>query len=180
MELRGEHVILRSLEPVDAGALRAIRDTDEVRRWWGPVEDDFPLGDEPETTRLTVLEGTAVIGLIQYGEELEAQYRHAWIDVFLAPSHHGRGLGSDAVSTLVRHLLDARGHHRITIDPAIDNAAAVACYRRVGFRTVGVLRAYERVAGTDAYRDGLLMELVRLPRAGTASSPRGSSDSPRG
>ena len=45
------------------------------------------------------------------------------------------------------------------IDPAADNAAAIACYRKVGFRDVGVMRRYEK--GPDGiWHDGLLMELV--------------------
>ena len=63
---------------------------------------------------------------------------------------------------MVRAAIDglvARGHHRFTIDPAAANTAAVRCYRAVGFRSVGVLREYER--GPDgSWRDGLLMELL--------------------
>ena len=45
--------------------------------------------------------------------------------------------------TLGRHLIEDRGHHRLVIDPAVDNAAAIRCYAKVGFRTVGVMRRYE-------------------------------------
>ena len=86
-------------------------------------------------------------------------YRHAGIDLFLDPSVHGRGIGEDAVRTLCVHLVDDVGHHRLVIDPAADNAAAVRCYEKVGFRPVGVLRRYER--GLDgAWHDGLLMDLL--------------------
>ncbi len=72
---------------------------------------------------------------------------------------HGRGIGSDAVRTLARHLIVDRGHHRLVIDPAADNAAAIRCYSKVGFKPVGVMRRYER--GDDgAWHDGLLMDLL--------------------
>ena len=59
------------------------------------------------------------------------------------------------------HLIQDHGHHRLTIDPAAENARAIACYRRVGFRPVGVMRQYERVWWEDGrLRDGLLMELL--------------------
>ena len=56
-------------------------------------------------------------------------------------------------------LFSVQGHHRLTIDPAADNLAAIRCYAKAGFREVGRLRQYER--GLDGeWHDGLLMELV--------------------
>jgi len=64
------------------------------------------------------------------------------------------------VRLLADHLLDDRGHHRLTIDPAAGNERAIRCYEAVGFRRVGIMRRYER--GADGvFHDGLLMELVR-------------------
>jgi aminoglycoside 6'-N-acetyltransferase len=80
--------------------------------------------------------------------------------VFLDPAVHRRGLGADAVLTLAVHLVRDRGHHRLTIDPAAANVVAIACYRAVGFRPVGVLRAYERDSATGEWHDGLLMDAL--------------------
>lgn len=57
-------------------------------------------------------------------------------------------------------MIDERGHHRITIDPAATNAAAIRAYERVGFRAVGVMPAAERDAGGNGWHDSLLMELL--------------------
>lgn len=162
-ELRGERVVLRSLQRDDAPALRAIRSTPEVAAWWGLLEEDFPMGDDPDATRFTVLLDGQVVGLIQFGEESEPDYRHAWADIFLDPDRHGHGLGTDALRTMIRHLVEDRGHHRITIDPATDNAAAIRCYEKAGFLPVGVMRAAWRDSVSKAWRDALLMELVVLP-----------------
>ncbi|MEO7555222.1 MAG: GNAT family protein, partial [Acidimicrobiales bacterium] len=51
------------------------------------------------------------------------------------------------------------GHHHLTIDPAAANERAIACYRKVGFRRVGILRANERDED-GVFRDTLLMDLV--------------------
>ncbi|CAM5666252.1 GNAT family N-acetyltransferase OS=Streptomyces antimycoticus OX=68175 GN=SANT12839_077140 PE=4 SV=1 [Streptomyces antimycoticus] len=92
------------------------------------------------------------------GGRAEPDYRHASIDIYLDPAVHGRG-GTDAVRTLARHLITDHGHHRIVIDPAADNAAAIRCYGKVGFRPVGLMRSYER--GPDGrWHDGLLMDLL--------------------
>ncbi len=158
-ELRGETVVLRPLGPSDAARLRAIRETPEVAAWWGRLEDDFPLADEPEATRYAVLVDGEVAGLVQYGEELEPDYRHAEIDLFLDPRLHGRGLGTDAVRTIARHLVEERGHHRLIIAPAVDNLAAVRAYEKAGFRPVGVTQASWRDP-EGRWRDELLMERV--------------------
>ncbi len=121
-------MILRPLAEGDEAELRRIHATPEVARWWDVPAEGFPRTDEPEATRLTIEVDGAVAGLIQFSEGLEPKYRHAAIDVFLDPAVHGRGLGTEALRRVVRHLIDERGHHRITIDPAAANAAAIRTY----------------------------------------------------
>ena len=157
--------MLRPLAEDDVAELRRIHSTEAVARWWGRPEERFPW-DEPESTRLTIEVDGRVAGLIQFDEELEPRYRHARIDLFLDPDLHGRGLGTEALRRLVRRLIDERGHHRITIDPAVGNAAAIRSYEKVGFRRVGVMRRYERAPDGRGWRDGLLMELMADEEAG--------------
>ena len=159
-ELRGEAVVLRPLAEEDAEALRAIRRTPEVEEWWAPLEDDFPFADDPEATRFTIFHQGELAGLIQYGEENEPNYRHASIDIFVDPQRHGRGICTDAIRVLLRHLTDDRGHHRVTIDPTVGNDAALACYERAGFERVGVMRRAERYWRTGEWRDAVFMEYV--------------------
>ena len=102
--------------------------------------------------------------MVQFAEELEPKYRHASIDVFVAPAHQSRGVCTEAIELVVEHLLRERGHHRITIDPAADNAAAIACYSNAGFTPVGVMRLAERDADGRGWHDALMMELVVQPR----------------
>jgi aminoglycoside 6'-N-acetyltransferase len=96
---------------------------------------------------------------VQYSEEDDPQYKHAQLDIAVHDEHRRRGYATDAIRTLARHLFDVVGHHRLTIDPSVANEAAIHCYERVGFTTVGVMRQYER--GADGtWHDGLLMELL--------------------
>jgi aminoglycoside 6'-N-acetyltransferase len=152
-------MILRPLAEGDEAALQRIHATAEVRQWWDEPDERFPW-DEPESTRLTIEVDGAVAGLIQFWEEPEPKYRHAGIDLFLDPALHGRGLGSEAVRRVVRQLIDERGHHRITIDPAVANAAAIRAYEKVGFRAVGVMRRSERDFDGSGWHDCVLMELL--------------------
>ena len=137
-----------------------IHSTPEVARWWDYPDEGFPWSDDSEASRLTIEVDGAVAGLIQFSEELEPKYRHASIDLFLDPALHGRGLGTEAVRRVVRHLIDDRGHHRITIDPAASNVAAIRSYEKAGFKPVGIMRRYERDVGAEGWHDGLLMELI--------------------
>ena len=105
-------MILRPLADGDEAELRRIHATPEVMRWWDIPSEGFPWADEPEASRLTIEVDGAVAGLIQFTEELDPKYRHARIDLFLDPALHGRGLGTEAVRRVVRHLVDERGHHR--------------------------------------------------------------------
>jgi aminoglycoside 6'-N-acetyltransferase len=158
-----DDLVLRPLAERDVDDLLRIHAAPEVRRWWDAPDEGFPLGDDPDSTRLVIEVGGRVAGMVQFSEELDPKYRHASIDVFLDPAFHGRGIGTEAVRRVARLLIDERGHHRITIDPAADNAAAIRSYEKAGFRPVGVMRRYERDAGGDGWHDGLLMELVVEP-----------------
>ncbi|HEX4980685.1 MAG TPA: GNAT family protein, partial [Ilumatobacteraceae bacterium] len=108
---------------------------------------------------LVIDEADRIVGAIQWQASEDPVYRHAGIDLYVDPAHHGRGLGTDAVRTLARHLIHDHRHHRLVVDPAADNLAAIRCYTKVGFRPVGVMRQYER--GPDGtWHDGLLMDLL--------------------
>jgi aminoglycoside 6'-N-acetyltransferase len=153
------HVNVRPLEAGDAQQLWRIHCTPEVSSWWDLPSDEFPF-DEPESTRFTIVVDGVVAGLIQYWEETEPKYRHAEVDLFVDPALHGRGVGTEAVRQVVRELIDERGHHRITIDPALANVAAIRAYEKVGFKPVGVMRQAERDADGRGWHDSVLMELL--------------------
>jgi aminoglycoside 6'-N-acetyltransferase len=159
--LHGELVVLVPATVDDAPRVLDVLVQPDVARWWPDqtlerVRETIESGDEHSF--VVELDGRAV-GVIQYWEETDPEYRHAGIDVALHPDVQERGLGTDAVRTMAQHLARDRGHHRLTIDPAATNARAIRCYEKVGFRPVGVMRDYER--GADGtWHDGLLMDLL--------------------
>jgi aminoglycoside 6'-N-acetyltransferase len=168
--LHGERVTLRPVTDADRPRLLAILDEPEVALWWRRDEWERLVGMETITLAIE-LQGEAgeagaatetdgrVVGMIQFDEEPDPDYRSASIDIFLTTRVLSRGLGRDAVRTLARYLIAERGHHRITMDPAVENERAIRSYAAVGFRPVGVMRQYERVED-GAHRDALLMELI--------------------
>lgn len=149
--------------------LTAILAEPAVARWWpgydtARVEEDLLTADA-ETTVWVIeawpdsAEPPAVVGAIQAWEEPNEEYRHAGIDLFLATAAQGLGFGPAAIRAVALWLIEERGHHRLTIDPAADNERAVRAYTSLGFRPVGTLRAYQRMPD-GTWADGLLMELL--------------------
>jgi aminoglycoside 6'-N-acetyltransferase len=169
--LRGRRVTLRPTTRRDILPLAAILADPEVARWWprydaARVRSELVAragrpawGIEVDGAAVGAGSGPALVGAIAASEEGDPDYRHAGIDLFLDPLARGRGLGPEAIALVAAWLVDERGHHRLTIDPAADNVAAVRAYRKVGFEPVGRLRRYER--GPDGeWRDGVLLELL--------------------
>lgn len=181
--ITGERVTLRTLTEANLPRLLEIVNAPEIVEWW-PDYDYARLHadtmEDPDTVSLAIelapvsdgvqaedraggsatgSSGGEFVGLIMFGEQPDPYYRHASIDITLDPEHLGQGLGSDALRTLVRYLFEVRGHHRITIDPALSNERAIGMYKKLGFQPVGIMRSYER--GLDgAWRDGLLMDML--------------------
>lgn len=160
--LHGTATTLRPATAEDADAFAAILTEPEVARWWPPYDADrvrAELLDAKDTTMFAIEVDGELVGAVMYVEEPSPDYRHATIDVFLHPDWHGKGLGTDAVRTISRHLIHDRGHHRLAIDPAAGNEKAIRTYKRVGFREVGIMRSYERKADGQ-WQDCLLMDLL--------------------
>lgn len=155
--------MLRPIVEADRARILAIRQTDEIARRWHFIDIDAEFTEDLADDQLhqfAIESAGQLVGMIQYSEEQNPDYRHASIDLFVDPAFQRRGLATAAITTLVNYLFDECGHHRLVIDPAVDNEAAIACYAKVGFRLVGVMRAYERQRD-GSWSDGLLMEMVR-------------------
>jgi aminoglycoside 6'-N-acetyltransferase len=159
--LHGERLTLRPLTDADVEALTAIVAAPGVREWWGGNDGPEELRRElrNDGAAFAVEVDGVLAGWLGVSETTDPDYRHAGLDIILAPRYHGQRLGPDALRTAIGWLVRDRGHHRFTIDPAVGNERAIRAYSAVGFRRVGVLRRYER--GADgAWHDNLLMELL--------------------
>jgi aminoglycoside 6'-N-acetyltransferase len=159
---RGERIVLRPLRVDDAPRLAELAADPEVARWW-PNLTEAELVEKAEgrgdATGFAVLYDGETIGLVQYQEELDPDYRHAGIDLFIGAPYQDLGLGTDTVRTMARHLVHDRGHHRLTIDRVAHNARAIRSYEKVGFRRVGVMREYQREPD-GTWSDGVLLDLL--------------------
>jgi aminoglycoside 6'-N-acetyltransferase len=159
--VRGERLNLRPLDDADLDRLAEIETLPGVAEWWSPP-------DTPEAVRADLHQdgaafgievGGELVGWLGFDDDSDRDWRATGLDIFLSPSHQGRGLGPEALLTAIRWLAAERGCSRFTIDPAVVNERAIAAYASIGFRPVGVMRGCER--GADGtWHDNLLMDLL--------------------
>ena len=92
----------------------------------------------------------------------------AWVYVELA----ARGIGAAAVRAALALGFDELNLHRISLSVLADNARAIRCYEKAGFRVEGRLR--EAVFKSGERRDLILMALLRpeaAPSQESAAAP---------
>ena len=163
MSVAAPAVTIRPVLPEDAPALTGILAQPSVAHWWGEFDEDRVerelIVGEPDVRVFAIEIDGRLVGAIQSAEETDPAFRHAGIDLFLDDGVQGHGVGPTAIRMMARRLIDEDGHHRLTIDPAADNDRAIRAYEKVGFRTVGRLRRYQRTPDRG-WIDGLLMELL--------------------
>ena len=155
--LHGERLTLRPAVEADVPVLAEILAEPEVAAWWIGY-DAARVRAELAGTWTIAVDG-AVAGWLHAHEEPEPDYRSVAFDLFVTTRLRDGGYGREALRTAIRWFARERGHHRFTIDPAVENERAIRAYEAVGFRRVGVMRRYER--GPDGrWGDGLLMDLL--------------------
>jgi aminoglycoside 6'-N-acetyltransferase len=159
--LRTDEITLRPIEEADLDALMKIVSAPGVSEWWGFVESEEKLRDDLLSggDAFAIEVGGEIAGWLGVWEEDEPEFRHGGVDIMLAPNSQGQGTGPRALRMAIDWLIDERGHHRVTIDPAVGNGRAIRAYEAVGFRPVGVMRKYSKGPDGD-WRDGLLMDLL--------------------
>src|SRR4051812_10902938 len=141
MTIRGGRTSLRSVAPADLDLLAGWLADPGVYEFWGgaPVDRqtiirEFVNGPAAGAHVFIVEADKQPIGWIQYWHTNDdPEQDSGGIDMVLLPSARGRGLGPDAARALVNYLIRERGWQRVTVDPALDNPAAMRAWARAGF-----------------------------------------------
>jgi RimJ/RimL family protein N-acetyltransferase len=147
-------IAFRPLSEADLPLLHAWLARPHVAEWWSPtptlaelIEEYGPLTDSRGRTRpYLVLGDGEPIGFIQsyvamgsgdgwWEDERDPGVRG--IDQFLAHADQlGRGIGPAMIRAFVRELFADPAVTTVQTDPSPDNARAIRCYAKVGFRPV--------------------------------------------
>jgi len=170
------HGAATSLRPVlteDARHIRAWLNNPDVMRFWGgmseTVSDEqaaswvagyIPPGDQEACV---VIEACRVpIGFILLACETgDANYRHkVELDICIGePSRWDSGLGTDALTALLRWLFTSTDIVRVFLQPRAVNTRAVHVYDKVGFKKEGMVRKGEMI--DDILYDCVMMGALR-------------------
>jgi [ribosomal protein S5]-alanine N-acetyltransferase len=136
---------------------------------WRPIGRSTPLNANQEreffenvvcadsSIHLLIVVDSAPVGTIGF-DPIDDERRCATIGYWIAPEHHRRGYGSDAIETLLAHGFDQLGLHRVSAQVFEFNEASKRLLESVGFVEEGVHREAEFVDGEwqDAHWYGLL------------------------
>jgi RimJ/RimL family protein N-acetyltransferase len=176
--LKGDRVRLRRIEPADLPRFVAWLNDPEVRQhlalvypmsqrqeeaWFEeqqkaePAAQPFAIearqergGGEPEW----VLVGATGFHVVDW------RNRWAELGIFLGDkSRWGDGLGTEATRVLVRWAFEILNLNRVFLRVGADNARAIRCYEKVGFKSEGRLRQDRFQNGR--YVDTVMMGLLR-------------------
>lgn len=167
----GKKVQLRPIEREDLPRFVEWFSDPEFRRYLG-VNLPFSLAQEErwfeklldrmakqEVLTLTIetVDGAHIGNVSLF--DINWQDRHAELGIAIGDkAYWGQGYGTDATRTILRVGFDDFNLHRIFLRVHEDNARAIRCYEKVGFRMEGTLR--ESVFRDGAYRDMILMSIL--------------------
>ena len=128
------------------------RTVDDVRKWF----------DDPRYPILVALQGGAVVGWAA-ASSYRARECYAGIaeySIYVAASHHGKGIGNALMPVFLQALQEA-GFWKVLSRLFPENAASRAVCARHGFREVGTYRRHGQLDGV--WRDVLIVERLLGP-----------------
>lgn len=152
--LMGEHIMLREYRSEDLHAIRSwVNDSQTTRylstRFWPPqtaVDSEeflsrmlqsshnafnFVIADAADERYIGQLDMFRVDWRLRQGE----------IGMVIASrAERGQGIGQEALGLMQQFAFRTLGLERLELEVHMDNAAALACYRRAGFTLEGVKR----------------------------------------
>ena len=161
-DLQGRRVHLRVISDADLLTLSAIVSEPGVQPWWTDTSEvglEAALIGAPDTSSWAVLVEGRLAGVVSAFDAGWPPGTSVGLAVALGDAWQDRGLGPEALSVLIAHVIGERAVHRFTVDPAAANARAIRAYEKLGFRRVGVMRQSEPAPG-GAWRDCMLMDLL--------------------
>ena len=101
-----------------------IRDDPRHLSWLIETQDGTPIGQ---------------LGLLS----VNAAHRRAELGISIGEKEYwGRGYGTDAIRTLLRHAFGEMGMRRVGLITDEDNHRGIRCYEKCGFVREGLLRAH--------------------------------------
>lgn len=183
VKLRGEKVRLRQVADADLQSFVVWLNDREINRWLAIPASGPPPSLEQERRwaeatsvdphqhvwSIETLDGR-LLGNVNLHIPVE---RTEWAEMGIFIGEKGewnRGLGTDAVQTILGHAFDQMGLRRVFLHSDVENHRAHRAFEKAGFRREGVVKEYRRRwAEGRPYVDAVLMAILsheyRAPEA---------------
>lgn len=142
-------------------ALPRANSTPRVREWLNRMSNDdrtlfFVIADSDDRAA----------GYLQL-TDMDSLHGTAQLGICLSRESRGRGLAVEALGLLERFAHDTFAIRKIILQVLVSNEAAIALYRKLDYRKVGVHRSHWYHAG--AFHDVLIMEKI-IPASPVANA----------
>jgi RimJ/RimL family protein N-acetyltransferase len=170
--LDGQHVRLRAIEREDLPRLHELFDDDLELMARSSDSPPHPVSlaelEQRFDERLEEPDPGAMRFAIEVDDELVGECGLHFIDHYRGSCHLGialgreywaKGLGQDAVRTLVGFAFRDLGMHKVGLEVLADDDRAVGAYRKAGFTEEGRLRDHSWFDGS--FHDALVMAILR-------------------
>ena len=107
---------------------------------------------------VVLLDGDEMIGHASL-HDIDHLHRHAFLGIFIGDAaRRSMGYGAEAVRLALGYGFKTLNLHSVMLSVHADNAAAIACYRKAGFREAG--RRREWVFKDGKYVDAVYMDIL--------------------
>jgi len=171
MNLEGRLCRLRALEPADTDLLYKWENDPAVWNVSGTLApfSRFALEALVESQRYDLFQSRQLRLVVETLDgrplgavdlfEVDPLHRRAGVGILIhRPEDRGCGYATDALAILIDYARRILGLHLLWCGVETDNAASLALFRRLGFETIGVKRAWNW--SPDGWKDELSMQLI--------------------
>ena len=165
--LKGEKVLLRSIEKSDINIFYDFISDEELRKYdYGytiPPSKEYVLENFNSFFNLRkkyitiVNEKGVVVGYMTYKEAKDCCNVYS-IGITIGRRFWHRGYGMDSINTLLKFLFLNRGAHKIELEVLEFNERAISCYKKCGFIEEG--RKRHRSFYEGQYKDVVIMGIL--------------------
>jgi putative acetyltransferase len=158
-------LVIRAQEPSDWPGIAALMELPKVR--WGTLRLPFTSREqwrkmtenpsEDRTGIVAVLDGSIVVGNAGIWHQKGRRRHVGGVGMSVHDDFHRRGIGSALMAALIDVADNWLDLKRLELTVYVDNAPAIALYRKFGFEVEGTRRH-------DAFRDGKYVDSYEMAR----------------
>lgn len=157
LNIKGEHIYLRALEPTDLDFLYKLENDTSVWEVSGTLKPyskkvlqsylDNAHRDIYDVKQLRLCIGDQkdpCIGLIDLFD-FDPKNRRAGIGIVIAePSYRNKGVGAEALSLLCDYAFSVLDMHQLYANILEDNLASIHLFKKLGFKEIGIKKEWIR------------------------------------